>query len=76
MRKVAWVAVLLLAGCSAEAPVEPLQTEAVPTHSQEQYEGLEGVVAKIEEATNTEVGVALYDGTTLTQAGSLDTLPA
>ncbi|PLA38324.1 hypothetical protein CYJ46_04435 [Corynebacterium coyleae] len=76
MRKVAWVAVLLLAGCSAEAPVEPLQTEAAPTHSQEQYEGLEGVVAKIEEATNTEVGVALYDGTTLTQAGSLDTLPA
>ena len=30
MRKVAWVIPLLLAGCSAEAPVEPLQTEAVP----------------------------------------------
>lgn len=39
MRKVAWVIPLLLAGCSAEAPVEPLQTEAVPTHSQEQYVG-------------------------------------
>ena len=42
MRKVAWVVPLLLAGCSAEAPVEPLQTQ-----TQEQYEGLEGVVAKI-----------------------------
>lgn len=75
MRKRAVVlAPLLLAGCGAGGPGEPLTTPVTTVRAP--YDGLAIQVEKIEKDTHTEIGVALYDGTTLTQAGSLDWLPA
>lgn len=77
MRRLAWVLLPLcvLAGCSsASDQPETLHTEMVPPP--DPFEGLPDVVAEIERETDTEVGVALYDGTVLTQAGSLTSLPA
>lgn len=75
MKRGAWLLVLLLAGCATPEP-EPLHTEVTTSTSVSPFEGLKAQFAAIEEATGTEVGVSLYDGSALTQAGSLDALPA
>ena len=74
MRRLAWLLLPLcvLVGCSSSS--ETLHTEMVPPP--DPFDGLDEVVAEIEQETDTEVGIALYDGTVLTQAGSLDSLPA
>lgn len=76
MRRVAWIlAPLLLAGCAAEES-EPLHTAVTTVPAPDPFAELAEAVAAIEEDTNTEVGVALYDGSAMTEAGSLDWLPA
>ena len=82
MKRVAWLlAPLLLLGCAAEE-TEPVHTPVTPvttvtsTTPPDPFAGLEAAVRKIEENTGTEVGVALYDGSHMTQAGSLQWLPA
>ena len=76
MKRAAWLVVpLLLAGCAAEEET-PLQTAVTTVPAPDPFEGLAEAVAAIEGDTNTEVGIALYDGSAMTQAGSLEWLPA
>lgn len=79
MKRVAWLlAPLLLLGCAAEEtePVQTPVTTVTSTTLPDPFAGLEAAVRKTEENTGTEVGVALYDGSEMTQAGSLQWLPA
>lgn len=75
MKRAAWLCVLLLAGCAAQE-AEPLHTEVTTQPAPDPFAGLDKAVAAIEEETGTEVGVALFDGSAMTRAGSLDLLPA
>ena len=76
MKRAAWLVVpLLLAGCAAEEET-PLHTAVTTVPAPDPFEGLAEAVAAIEGDTNTEVGIALYDGSAMTQAGSLEWLPA
>ena len=76
MKRAAWACVLLLAGCAAQEEAEPLHTEVTTQPAPDPFEGLDEAVAAIEEETGTEVGVALFDGSEMTQSGSLYALPA
>lgn len=79
MRRYAWLlAPLLLVGCSTPEPEpEPvLTTEQGSVEKPEAFDDLGDEVAAIEKETSTEVGVALFDGSDLIQAGSLEWLPA
>ena len=75
MKRAAWACVLLLAGCAAQE-AEPLHTEVTTQPAPDPFEGLDKKVAAIEKETGTEVGVALFDGSEMTQSGSLYALPA
>lgn len=72
MKRAAWLCVLLLAGCATDSPEPPLETSTTTTP----FAGLDEAVAAIEKDTGTEVGIALYDGSASTRAGSLAVLPA
>lgn len=76
MKRAAWACVLLLAGCAAQEEAEPLHTEVTTQPAPDPFEGLDEAVAAIEKETGTEVGVALFDGSEMTQSGSLYALPA
>ena len=76
MKRAAWACVLLLAGCAAQEEAEPLHTEVTTQPAPDPFEGLDEAVAAIEEETGTEVGVSLFDGSEMTQSGSLYALPA
>ena len=76
MKRAAWACVLLLAGCAAQEEAEPLHTAVTTQPAPDPFEGLEDAVAAIEKETGTEVGVSLFDGSEMTQAGSLYALPA
>lgn len=74
----AWplVPVVLLAGCAPGESDTVTVTEMTTVRDVSPLEGLEEAVARIEKDSDTEVGIALYDGTRLTQSGSLQWLPA
>ncbi|UIZ92191.1 hypothetical protein JZY91_11225 [Corynebacterium sp. CNCTC7651] len=74
----ALTAAALLAACSPapEAPLAVVEAPAVVPNPGVDPEVLEAAIATIEEATGTELGLALFDGSSILTRGSIASLPA
>lgn len=83
IRKRAWASVVAcaavtLAGCSA-APERPLQVVETPSATPApgaDADTLEAAIERIEAATDTQIGLALFDGSTILSRGTIASLPA